>query len=174
MRTYELLAGTAGGAAFLVLVSCSAHKAEPVEVTAEPAASEATVEEVDRPVKYEERREIDFEGVGVQGEVGRPQGSVTTGGGGLGTKGMGRGGGGTAQGVGSVTISGYGYGSGAVDAPAADNFRNYGVNGVEDAARDWLSTFAVDVDTGSYTVSRRRLESGTLPPQAAVRVEEFV
>jgi Ca-activated chloride channel family protein len=43
-----------------------------------------------------------------------------------------------------------------------------------ETARDHLSTFAADVDTASYTYSRRALDGGALPPAAAVRVEEFV
>ncbi|MET0405317.1 MAG: von Willebrand factor type A domain-containing protein [Cystobacter sp.] len=41
-------------------------------------------------------------------------------------------------------------------------------------AEDRFSTFAVDVDTASYTVARRYLTHGSLPPPPAVRVEEFV
>ncbi|WP_228275244.1 vWA domain-containing protein [Stakelama tenebrarum] len=37
-----------------------------------------------------------------------------------------------------------------------------------------VSTFSVDVDTGSYTNSRRFLTDGRLPPQDAVRTEEFI
>jgi len=37
-----------------------------------------------------------------------------------------------------------------------------------------VSTFAVDVDTGSYSMTRRYIESGQLPPAAAVRVEEMI
>ena len=37
-----------------------------------------------------------------------------------------------------------------------------------------MSTFSIDVDTGSYTNSRRFLQQGQLPPSAAVRVEEFI
>jgi len=53
-------------------------------------------------------------------------------------------------------------------------FKNYGQNPWVDAAKDNLSTFAADVDTASYTLARRMLTEGTLPPKAAVRVEEFV
>jgi len=53
-------------------------------------------------------------------------------------------------------------------------FRNYGVNPFIAADEDPLSTFAVDVDAGSYTLARRYLELGQLPPPDAVRVEEFV
>ncbi len=40
--------------------------------------------------------------------------------------------------------------------------------------RDARSTFAIDVDTASYTFARRFLNEGRLPPGEAVRVEEFV
>jgi Ca-activated chloride channel homolog len=61
------------------------------------------------------------------------------------------------------------------DAPAdAMFFRNYGVNPFVDADEDHLSTFAVDVDTGSYTLCRSYLNRGHVPPKDAARVEEFV
>jgi Ca-activated chloride channel homolog len=53
-------------------------------------------------------------------------------------------------------------------------FQHYGVNPFIATDEDSLSTFAVDVDNASYTVARRYLELGHLPPAAAVRVEEFV
>ena len=53
-------------------------------------------------------------------------------------------------------------------------FRNYGVNPFIDADEDRLSTFAVDVDSGSYTLARAYLDRGHVPPKDAVRVEEFV
>lgn len=59
--------------------------------------------------------------------------------------------------------------------PPPDNFfRDYGVNPFVDTAQDQLSTFALDVDTGAYSVARRYIQDGLLPPQEAVRVEEFV
>jgi Ca-activated chloride channel family protein len=39
---------------------------------------------------------------------------------------------------------------------------------------DPLSTFSIDVDTASYANVRRFLNSGSLPPPAAVRIEELV
>lgn len=61
------------------------------------------------------------------------------------------------------------------DDPAADMFfKDYGVNPMVDVEDDDLSTFALDVDTGSYTVARRYVTDGNIPPQDAVRVEEFV
>jgi len=53
-------------------------------------------------------------------------------------------------------------------------FRNYGVNPFIATDEDSLSTFAVDVDAASYTVARRYVELGHLPPADAVRTEEFV
>lgn len=53
-------------------------------------------------------------------------------------------------------------------------FKNYGVNPFIDTEDDHLSTFAMDVDTASYTVARRYLTDGNLPDPDSVRVEEFV
>ena len=39
---------------------------------------------------------------------------------------------------------------------------------------DAKSTFAADVDTGSYTYARRLIRSGQLPKPTSVRVEEFI
>jgi Ca-activated chloride channel homolog len=53
-------------------------------------------------------------------------------------------------------------------------FEDYGVNPSIDTEDDNLSTFALDVDTGSYTVMRNYLNDGALPPADSVRVEEYV
>ena len=53
-------------------------------------------------------------------------------------------------------------------------FKGSGTNPFIDTEDDRLSTFAMDVDTGSYSVTRRYLTDGYLPPPEAVRVEEFV
>jgi len=53
-------------------------------------------------------------------------------------------------------------------------YHDWGKNPWVDAAKDHLSTFAADVDTASYTIARRKLTEGTLPPPASVRVEEWV
>lgn len=61
------------------------------------------------------------------------------------------------------------------DAPYGDVFfRAYGTNPFVDTEDDPLSTFGLDVDTGSYGVVRRYLSDGHLPPPEAVRVEELV
>ncbi|MFG2922273.1 von Willebrand factor type A domain-containing protein [Streptomyces sp. NPDC048305] len=46
--------------------------------------------------------------------------------------------------------------------------------GQESAAPDYLSTFALDVDTASYGYARRTLGDGQLPDAGTVRPEEFV
>ena len=61
------------------------------------------------------------------------------------------------------------------DQPYGDVFfRTYGVNPFIDTEDDHLSTFGLDVDTGSYSITRRYLADGNLPPVEAIRVEEFV
>ncbi|MGN6480001.1 vWA domain-containing protein [Luteibacter sp.] len=47
-------------------------------------------------------------------------------------------------------------------------------NPVHLAATDPVSTFSIDVDTGSYTNVRHLLNEGQLPPADAVRSEEFI
>jgi Ca-activated chloride channel family protein len=60
--------------------------------------------------------------------------------------------------------------------PATEGtFEGYGVNPFETAAEDNLSTFAMDVDSASYTLARGYLIGyNQLPPAEAVRVEEFI
>ncbi len=68
-------------------------------------------------------------------------------------------------------------GSRVAPGPAADRDRYAGeaVSGVLAVADAPVSTFSVDVDTGSYTnVRRMLLQDGRLPPQDAVRTEEML
>lgn len=61
--------------------------------------------------------------------------------------------------------------------PAPENRERYAAtkeNPVQPTAENPVSTFSIDVDTGSYANVRRMLESGMLPPADAVRAEEFV
>ncbi|RKU10980.1 hypothetical protein C6501_13360 [Candidatus Poribacteria bacterium] len=53
-------------------------------------------------------------------------------------------------------------------------YKNHGTNPFIDTEDDNFSTFGMDVDTASYSVMRRYLRDGLLPPSDAVRVEEFV
>jgi Ca-activated chloride channel family protein len=45
---------------------------------------------------------------------------------------------------------------------------------IKQVSSDPVSTFSIDVDTGSYTNIRRMLNHGSLPPVDAVRVEEMI
>ena len=53
-------------------------------------------------------------------------------------------------------------------------FRNHGINPAVDTAKETKSTFALDVDSASYSMMRSYLNRGARPPAAAVRVEEFL
>lgn len=59
-------------------------------------------------------------------------------------------------------------------APSDMFFQDYGTNPYVSADDDQLSTFAMDVDTGSYSLARSYIENGSLPPQEAIRLEEFI
>src|SRR6185436_18907301 len=60
------------------------------------------------------------------------------------------------------------------EATGTESYKDYGVNPVVDPQKDRFSTFAIDVDTASYAIARRKINEGTLPPYQAVRVEEFL
>ena len=55
-----------------------------------------------------------------------------------------------------------------------EQYQHLDDNPVHLAAEQPVSTFSVDVDTGSYANVRRFLNGGQLPPQDAVRVEEMI
>ena len=55
-----------------------------------------------------------------------------------------------------------------------ENYGRIDPNPVHRVAEDPVSTFSIDVDTGSYSNVRRMLNEGRLPPQDAVRVEELI
>jgi Ca-activated chloride channel family protein len=56
----------------------------------------------------------------------------------------------------------------------SENYQNIVENGIKQVSLEPVSTFSVDVDTGSYTNTRRMLNQGYLPPADAVRIEEFI
>jgi len=64
--------------------------------------------------------------------------------------------------------------AGPAEETTGEQYTDWGRNPWVDASKDHLSTFAADVDTASYTLARRKLNEGTLPVTAAIRVEEFV
>jgi Ca-activated chloride channel family protein len=57
---------------------------------------------------------------------------------------------------------------------AGESYAKIDENPFLDAARAPLSTFSIDVDTASYSNTRRFLNEGRLPPRDAVRIEELV
>ncbi|MCD6394859.1 MAG: von Willebrand factor type A domain-containing protein, partial [Planctomycetes bacterium] len=73
-----------------------------------------------------------------------------------------------------VGNSGVPVGEDEPDLPPASRFKSVPVNPWVMAERDSLSTFGLDVDTASYTLCRRYIYGGFLPPAGAVRMEEFV
>jgi Ca-activated chloride channel family protein len=65
------------------------------------------------------------------------------------------------------------------DAPVATpydgvTYEDPGVDPYVDPAEDEVSTFALDVDTASYTIAQRYIDDGYRPDPASVRVEEWV
>lgn len=61
-----------------------------------------------------------------------------------------------------------------IDPRAGEQYRGFVENDFVDASATPLSTFAVDVDSASYTIGRRDLKNGLLPVADGVRVEEYV
>lgn len=55
-----------------------------------------------------------------------------------------------------------------------ENYASIDANPIRRSIEQPVSTFSVDVDTGSYANVRRYLTQGRLPPQDAVRVEELI
>jgi Ca-activated chloride channel family protein len=55
-----------------------------------------------------------------------------------------------------------------------ENYTHRDSNPVQLVSEQPVSTFSIDVDTGSYTNVRRMLNEGRLPPADAVRAEEFI
>ena len=67
---------------------------------------------------------------------------------------------------------------GSIRAPTEpvnrENYTHFNDNPVKRASEQPVSTFSIDVDTGSYAIVRRFLKSGTLPFRDAVRAEEML
>ena len=55
-----------------------------------------------------------------------------------------------------------------------ENYAALADNGIKQVNVEPVSTFSIDVDTGSYSNVRRFLASGALPPPDAVRTEELI
>jgi Ca-activated chloride channel family protein len=79
----------------------------------------------------------------------------------------------------TVPDAGPGSVTGGTTAPNGEQvelmyFESAGVNPFVATEDDALSTFAVDVDNASWTLTRNYLDRGMLPPRDAIRVEEFI
>ena len=62
----------------------------------------------------------------------------------------------------------------ASKAPPVAQYAHAEENAVKSAAKEPVTTFAIDVDRASYANVRRFLTSGQVPPPDAVRIEEMV
>lgn len=56
----------------------------------------------------------------------------------------------------------------------SENYQQLSDNPVQLVSEKPLSTFSIDVDTGSYSNIRRMINQGNLPPRDAVRLEELI
>ena len=55
-----------------------------------------------------------------------------------------------------------------------ENYAHISENGVYRVTETPVSTFSIDVDTGSYSNMRRMINNGQFPPADAIRVEELI
>lgn len=55
-----------------------------------------------------------------------------------------------------------------------DKFKDVEQSVVKDVKTEPVSTFSIDVDTASYSFTRRQISAGVLPQKDAVRIEELV
>lgn len=58
--------------------------------------------------------------------------------------------------------------------PDTAQYKNYVDNPIKQVINEPVSTFSLDMDTGSYANSRRFISQGRMPHPDAVRVEEFI
>lgn len=61
-----------------------------------------------------------------------------------------------------------------LQSSSGEKYNQFTENHWMTAKSDPVSTFSIDVDTGSYTNVRRFLQQGVTPPRDAVRIEEFL
>ena len=184
----------------VVLASCGFESGEDMESAKSIPSQDVQFQLEERYTAYEGRKAVRQESgrsVPDAGEGGRGVSrSVTTGlggggvvSGGLGTKGIGATGSGYGAGGGHFGAKGGAAGTIGLKSGTAglhsgppplrrsgdrSHFVDHGVNPMTLTSKDALSTFAADVDTASYTFSRRQISNGRMPTPAMVRVEEFV
>lgn len=80
----------------------------------------------------------------------------------------------TAKVMAAAPAAGYVIGGVAMQNVDTSRYAHRDTNPVHQTAADPVSTFSIDVDTGSYTNVRHMLNQGQLPPADAVRSEEFI
>ncbi|MEO8001478.1 MAG: VWA domain-containing protein [Arenimonas sp.] len=75
-----------------------------------------------------------------------------------------------------VTMGGVisGYQASQLPEQNTEKYKNFSDNPIQLAAENPVSTFSIDVDTGSYSNVRRMLNNGTRPPADSVRAEEII
>ncbi len=61
-----------------------------------------------------------------------------------------------------------------IRGPITERYAHFDNAGIRRVSTDPVSTFSIDVDTGSYANIRRFLKDGALPPADAVRIEEMI
>lgn len=64
--------------------------------------------------------------------------------------------------------------AGAAEYQAGESYSHTEESPVVDTRQDRLATFSLDVDTASYTIMRRDIQSGRLPSPQSVRAEEYI
>jgi Ca-activated chloride channel family protein len=111
---------------------------------------------------------------GLYAMKGPPDDGQDLGTGGLGLVGTGRGGGGTGDGTIGLGFGGHGHRMTRDEIASGEGYATIAEQGFVAVADDARSTFSVDVDTASYSNTRRMITEGSLPPAEAVRIEEFV
>ncbi|MFZ5469389.1 MAG: vWA domain-containing protein [Myxococcota bacterium] len=151
----------------------TANKGQP-KLTKAPVVLRAT----SRPEPaLSHRSKAESEAPRLRNIVGEKRTDALLGIGGIGTRGSGGGSGAYGQsygGTGGAAGALVGVFGGGRESGGGEGYTHYGVNAFVTTAEDRLSTFAVDVDTASYAIARRKLLEGTLPPPSSVRVEEFL
>jgi Ca-activated chloride channel family protein len=155
-------------------VAASTPNREASPVTATAPQAESAADGSPAPLTQAEKKSSNAPG--------KPKAGAS---GGLGLSGTGVGGGGLGRLGGSHAAPKQRAGSALAPAPTSapierdaqmntENYAHIAENAFLSVASQPLSTFSIDVDTASYSNSRRFLAQGALPPKDAIRIEEWV
>jgi len=58
--------------------------------------------------------------------------------------------------------------------PTSENYQKLNTNPIQVVSENPVSTFSVDVDSGSYSNMRRMINQGFIPPKDSIRLEELI